>query len=409
LARQLQRDSILRITEINKRINRYRDLDSLLNHVLREARHLTSADAGSIYLVRDGRLSFEYVQNDSLAGPRHSPGFQYQHQKLAMDHQSIAGHVAITQRPLIIDDVYNLPSKVPYTFNPSFDQMTRYRTRSVLTVPLLNSRERIMGIMQIINPRDRKSGNATFNRDDEAIVTYFANLAAVAIEKALLTREIILRMIKMSELRDPTETAPHVNRVGAFSVEIYHRWAWDHGIDENEIQRTRDLLRIAAMLHDVGKIGISDSILKKRGRLTAAEFRRIQLHTLYGARLFTDITSDWDEMAAQIAISHHERWDGNGYPGAISDLAHPPRRLGPGLRGEAIPIFGRIVALADVYDALMSQRSYKPSWKEEDVIEYIQGQRGSQFDPAVVDAFFAAYPLIQSIHKKYGNGDTSTS
>lgn len=407
MGRQLQRDSILHITEINKRINQYRDLDSLLNHVLREARQLTSADAGSIYMIRNGYLSFEYVQNDSLAGPGHSPDFLYQHQTVEMDHRSIAGHVAITQRPLVLADVYRLPPGVPYTFNPSFDQKTHYRTRSVLTVPLLNSRDRIMGIMQIINPRDRQKKDTVFNRDDEAIVTYFANLAAVAIEKALLTREIILRMIKMSELRDPEETAPHVNRVGAYSVEIYHRWAWEQRIDENQIQRTRDLLRIAAMLHDVGKIGISDSILKKRGKLTSAEFRRVQLHTVYGARLFTDVTSEWDEMAAQIALSHHERWDGTGYPGAIRDLSTPPRRLGPGLRGESIPIFGRIVALADVYDALMSQRSYKPSWKESDVLDHIESQRQGHFDPAVVDAFFAAYPVIQSIQKKYGNGNLS--
>ena len=405
MGRQLQRDSILHITEINKRINQYRDLDSLLNHVLREARQLTSADAGSIYMVRHGQLSFEYVQNDSLAGPGHSPDFQYQNQTVEMDHRSIAGHVAITQRPLVIDDVYRLPPGVPYTFNPSFDQKTRYLTRSVLTVPLVNSRDRIMGIMQIINPKDRQKKDTVFNQDDEAIVTYFANLAAVAIEKALLTREIILRMIKMSGLRDPEETAPHVNRVGAYSVEIYHRWAWDHGIDDNQIQRTRDLLRIAAMLHDVGKIGISDYILKTRGKLTRAHFRRVQLHTVYGARLFTDVTSEWDEMAAQIAILQHERWDGTGYPGAIGDLYNPPRRLGPGLSGKSIPFFGRIVALADVYDALMSQRSYKPSWKEQDVLEHIESQRQGHFDPAIVDAFFAAYPVIQSIHKKYGNGN----
>lgn len=403
MASQLQRDSILHITEINKRINRYRDLDSLLNHVLREARQLTAADAGSIYLVRDNHLSFEYVQNDSLSGPEHSPSFSYQHQTIEMDHSSIAGHVAMTRRALIIDDVYNLPKGVPYSFNPSFDRMTNYRTRSVLTVPLMNSRDRVMGIMQIINPRDRSARQAEFNRDDEAIVSYFANLAEVAIEKALLTREIILRMIKMSELRDPSETALHVNRVGAYSVEIYHRWAWDHGIDDNEIQRTRDLLRIAAMLHDVGKIGISDSILKKHGQLTGAEFRRVKLHTVYGARLFTDITSDWDEMAAQIALTHHERWDGKGYPGVIANLADPPRRLGPGLQGESIPLFGRIVALADVYDALISERSYKPSWKEGDILEHIRSERGGQFDPSLVDAFFAVYPVIQSIHKKYGN------
>ena len=406
MVREIQRDGILRITAINKRINRYRDLDSLLNHVLRESRLLTAADAGSIYMVRDEKLIFEYVQNDSLPVPEHSPHFQYQHQTLEINHESIAGHVALTRRSLVLDDVYHIPPGVPYTFNPSFDRITRYRTRSVLTVPLMDSRDRVMGIMQIINPRNETDGERVFNQDDEAVVNYFANLAAVAIEKALLTREIILRMIKMSELRDPTETALHVNRVGAYSVEIYHRWAWDHGIDDGEIQRTRDLLRIAAMLHDVGKVGISDTILKKRGSLTGAEFRNVQLHTVYGARLFTGITSDWDEMAGQIAMTHHERWDGDGYPGKIPDLTRPPRRLGPGLRGEEIPLFGRIVALADVYDALMSERSYKQSWREENVLDHIRAQRGAHFDPSIVDSFFAIYPVIQSIQQKYGNGES---
>jgi len=405
LVLQKQRNSILHLTEINKRLGSFQDLDSLLQHVLLEARQLTNADAGSIYLERNGKLRFEYVQNDSLADIlEQSPHILYQNHTLEVSNASIAGHVATTRKALIIEDVYDLPSRVPYTFNPSFDRMTEYRTRSVLTVPLVNSRDRLMGIMQIINPLGPDGKGTVFTMDDEAVVSYFANLAAVAIEKAKLTREIILRMIKMSELRDPTETSSHVNRVGAYSVEIYHRWALDHGVDKMEIQKTRDLLRIAAMLHDVGKIGISDTILKKNCQLTSAEFRRIQLHTVYGARLFKEMSSDWDSMAHEIALTHHERWDGTGYPGKINNIHTPPRQFGPGLAGEEIPLFGRIVALADVYDALMSERSYKSSWDEEEVLDHIRSQQGHHFDPEIVSAFFAIYPLIQAIHKRYGNG-----
>ena len=191
---------------------------------------------------------------------------------------------------------------VPYGFNRSFDETACYRTRSVLTVPLMASQNRLIGVMQIINSLNDEKEAVPFRSEDELVVAYFANHAAGSIEKAKMTREIILRMIGIAELRDPEETGAHVNRVGAYSIEIYSKWAANHQVAESEIKKVRDVLRIAAMLHDVGKVAISDTLLKKRGPLSGDEYVQMQRHVILGARLFKNSTSDWDDMAAEIAL-----------------------------------------------------------------------------------------------------------
>ena len=125
------------------------------------------------------------------------------------------------------------------------------------------------------------------------------------------------------------------------------------------------------------------------------------MHTIYGAKLFEKSATEWDILAQEVAISHHERWDGDGYPGEI-DLAIPGiKPTKPARKGEEIPIAGRIVALADVYDALISKRAYKDAWEEEDVLKYLRGESGKQFDPDVVSAFFEAYDIIKAIRHKF--------
>ena len=117
---------------------------------------------------------------------------------------------------------------------------------------------------------------------------HFASIAAVALERAQMTRSILLRMIRMSEMRDPKETSAHVNRVGGYAVELYEQWARDHRVSSHELEMERDSLRMAAMLHDVGKIAISDMILKKTGRFSDDEYQIMKQHTFLGARLFLD-------------------------------------------------------------------------------------------------------------------------
>jgi putative two-component system response regulator len=176
--------------------------------------------------------------------------------------------------------------------------------------------------------------------------------------------EILERLALAAEFRDDA-TRQHTQRVGALSARLARRL----GVPE----ATAELLRRAAPLHDLGKIGVPDSILLKLDRLTDDEFRQIKTHTHVGARILSGSSHPLLQLAEQIALTHHEHWDGGGYT--------------PGIKGEDIPLVGRIVAVADVFDALTHARPYKPAWSVEDAVGEIERQRGRQFDPRVVDAF----------------------
>lgn len=377
------------------------DLSSMLDRILLEARRFTRAEAGSIFLENQGRLVFSYVHNEVLFTSQAENRFLYQDYQLPMDQSSLCGYAAVTGQPLRVDDAYRLPAGSPYAFNQSFDQASGYRTGAVLAAPMITSRGRVVGVVQIINPRDAQGASRVFDQRDQTYVAFFANHAALALERALITRELILRTAKITELRDPKETGAHVNRVGAYSAEIYECWAQKQGQAPAEIKYQKDIIRMAAMQHDVGKVAISDLILKKPGRLTPEEFRVMQLHTVYGARLFDNTTSEMDAAAQAIALNHHERWDGGGYPGHIPDLMAEGARVGPGKRGQEIPLFARVVALADVFDALISARVYKPAWPEEKVLDAIRVESGGHFDPQMVEAFFEIYQVIDSIRRRY--------
>jgi HD-GYP domain-containing protein (c-di-GMP phosphodiesterase class II) len=395
-----QADTCSQLLNIMEELYHLKDLDALLDAVLLQARRLTNADAGSIYLVDNNVLNFSFIHNDSLFSSIRSK-YIYTGHTLAIDNKSITGYVACTGKPILIDDVYEIPWNLPFSFNHFFDDISGYRTKSLLAVPLKTSRDRIVGVMEIINALDRHREIIPFTDRDQLILNQFAHNAAAAVDRALLTREVILRMIKMCELRDPQETGTHASRVAAYSAEIYHQWALNRGIPEAEIKRTRDLIRIAAMLHDLGKIAIADAILKKPGGLEQDEFAIMQFHTIYGARLFENPNSELDVLSAEIALNHHERWDGGGYPGKIDNIYRDQVQLGPGKKGEEIPLAARIVSLADVYDALVSKRSYKEPLSEEAALDFIREQAGRQFDPELVAAFFAVYDLILAIKEKY--------
>jgi len=151
----------------------------------------------------------------------------------------------------------------------------------------------------------------------------------------------------------------------------------------------------------VGKVALSDAILKKPGSLASAERRQMKSHTIHGARLFRQTHSAWDRMAAEVALNHHERWDGPGYPGRIGDIFAPRLQYGPGKRGREIPLSARIVALADVYDALISKRAYKEAWREEKALAYVRDQAGKQFDPELVLLFLRIRDTIRAIHRRF--------
>lgn len=401
------------ITRISLDINEVKDIDLLLERILTNVRKFFNADAGSIYLKEGDNLRFSYSQNETLH-KRLEPGKKliYNIFSIPINNSSIAGYVALNRTTLAIPDVSNLNGSVPYTFDSHFDALTNYKTCSMLTVPITNQRNDVLGVLQVINSLDDEGKVIPFSISDEPLVKHFATSAGLAIERAQTTRNIILRMISMAELRDPKETGAHANRVGAYSVEIYEDWARKKGISGHEIERQKDVLRMAAMLHDVGKVAISDLILKKPARLTLDEFEVMKSHTYLGARLFKNLQSDFDEVAMEVALNHHEKWDGTGYPGnvdlfsnhLINDLEGTIQTV-LAKKGEDIPIFGRIVAVADVYDALCSRRSYKEPWEEDRVLEEMENSSGKNFDPEIVKSFFLCLDVLKSIAKRYPDAE----
>ncbi|GAA4898734.1 HD-GYP domain-containing protein [Ferrimonas pelagia] len=192
---------------------------------------------------------------------------------------------------------------------------------------------------------------------------------------------IIQCLGRAAEYKD-NETGLHVIRMSHFA----HRLAQAAGLSEPHCS----LILNAAPMHDIGKIGIPDHILKKRARLDEEEWLVMRQHPQLGAEILGQLGSDLMQMASRIALTHHERWDGTGYP--------------VGLKGDAIPIEGRIVAIADVFDALTSVRPYKPAWTIADTLEQIRAERGRQFDPSLVDHFLTLEPELVAIRQQYLDG-----
>jgi len=404
-----EKDKLDTLTRLGIDLNRVQDLDILMERILIEARRFVNADAGSIYIREGDRLQFAYTQNETLQ-KRLEKGEKliYSTFSIPVDETSIAGHVALTGHPINIEDVYRIEPARPYGFSDRFDRASDYKTGSMLAIPLTNIKQDVIGVLQVINATDETETVIAFSEEDQNMMQVFASIASVALERAQMTRAILLRMIRMAEMRDPKETGAHVNRVGAYAVEIYDRWAYRHNIPLSEIEKSRDLLRMSAMLHDVGKVGISDLILKKPDRFNQDEYQIMKQHTVLGAQLFQDLQSDFDEAAAQVALNHHERWDGDGYPGHVDIITGRPiqGRTRPdgiplGKKESEIPLFGRIVALVDVYDALSSARVYKEAWNESRVLDTIEKEAGAQFDPELVDIFFSSLDMMRAIQKRY--------
>ena len=195
--------------------------------------------------------------------------------------------------------------------------------------------------------------------------------AAVAQAEAKKEKEfadtLIFRMVEMARSRDPTETAGHVQRVASISKILFEAWVKAHLLPDTEYKSQQRLLRIAAILHDVGKVAIADAILKKAGKLDEVERAEMEKHAKIGAGYFSGSRSELDDPAAEVALCHHEKWDGSGYPQK--------------LRGAEIPLFARIVAVADVYDALGSRRAYKEPWPRERIEKLFAEEAGKHFDP----------------------------
>jgi putative two-component system response regulator len=183
--------------------------------------------------------------------------------------------------------------------------------------------------------------------------------------------EIVRRLAQAAESRDE-ETGQHIDRISRMCGQL----ARAAGLSDAEAE----LIGEASALHDTGKIGIPDAVLLKPGKLSAEEWDIMRKHPEIGARMLENSASPLMQRAETIALTHHERWDGTGYPA--------------GLAGEDIPLEGRICAVCDVFDALLSPRVYKPAWPLEEVLAELERQRGSQFDPELVDVFLGLVPQL---------------
>jgi putative two-component system response regulator len=192
----------------------------------------------------------------------------------------------------------------------------------------------------------------------------------------LAHEETIHRLVVAAGWRDE-ETGAHIRRTGLFSEVLALAAGWS--------AREADQLRMAAPMHDVGKIGIPDAILKKPGKLTPEEFEVMKDHTLIGARMLAGSSSPVLQLAESIALCHHERWNGAGYP--------------HGIAGESIPEAARILAIVDVYDALSHDRVYRPAWPEEKVLATLLDGQGTHFDPRLLTHFFASLEEIRAINE----------
>ena len=205
------------------------------------------------------------------------------------------------------------------------------------------------------------------------------HLSLVRMEELRATRlEIVQRLGLAAEYKD-NETGLHVIRMSHFARIL--------GIAAGMTEVEADDLLHAAPMHDVGKIGIPDRILQKPGPLDPDEWKIMQSHVTIGAEIIGEHGGGMLALAAQIALTHHEKYDGSGYP--------------QGLRGEDIPLAGRIVAIADVFDALTSKRPYKKAWTEEEAIAFLREQKGRHFDPALVDLFIAQMPSVRAVQQRW--------
>ncbi|MCK8097252.1 two-component system response regulator [Pseudoalteromonas sp. 1CM17D] len=190
--------------------------------------------------------------------------------------------------------------------------------------------------------------------------------------------DLVHRLGRAAEYKD-TDTGEHIARMSQYSKLL----ALEFGMGEQQAE----LLRQAAPMHDVGKIGIPDAILLKPGRLTPDEFDHMKQHATIGAQILANSSSPLLQLAHKLAIEHHEKWDGSGYPN--------------GLKGEQISVEGRIVAIADVFDALTSKRPYKEAWGVEEALEHMQAQAGKHFDPHLINLFVNKLDAIIAIKSAY--------
>ncbi|MDG0812027.1 HD-GYP domain-containing protein [Cohnella rhizosphaerae] len=292
----------------------------------------------------------------------------------------LVGHAIATGEPVIIEDARHDPRH-----NAENDRKTGYQTKSIITIPFRNNDGETIGAYQAIN---KMTEAGKFTDYDMNLLSLAASYAGKSLESVMLhqeiadtQREIISTMGEIGEIRSK-ETGNHVRRVAEYSYVL----AKAYGLSDREAETLRDV----SPMHDIGKVAIPDAVLNKPGKLTDEEYDIIKSHTRVGHQLLKGSRRELLAAAAIIAEQHHEKWDGSGYP--------------HGLAGEDIHIFGRITAVADVFDALSAERVYKAAWPLERIEKLFREERGRHFDPAVVDVFFDKLDELVDIRDRLNDG-----
>ena len=362
------------LLQVGVHLSAVSDFKKLLDMILLESRKLGKAEAGTLYIVNQNRLCFAASQNDRLAAPMIT-----QHllsREMAISGDSLVGYVALNGQMMNIPNV--LPRGTPFRINRELDADTGYRVKSILAIPLTCNPNKVIGVLELINRLDDDGQIVAFPETACAGILSLGSMAAVTIHNAMLQEQLrkahletIVRLSVAAEFRDD-DTSDHIRRVSHTAAVVARAMKLD--------ERIVELIHYASPMHDVGKIGIPDAILRKPGKLTEEERTVIKGHAAIAPEILGDPCNELAEMAREVALTHHERWDGTGYPNQLA--------------GEEIPISGRVVAIADVFDALVSKRCYKDAMPHDKAMAIIKDESGKAFDPAIVEAFFSSIEEI---------------
>ena len=356
------KDPLIALVKIGQAVAAEKNIDSLIKTIAEETKIALNADRCTVFLYDKGSNELYSKVATGLD--------DFKELRIPAD-SGLAGHVVKTGETINIKDAYN-----DKRFNKDVDKKTGYRTKTILCMPIKNFNQEIIGVFQVLNKFDE-----TFTIDDEDLLIAIASSAGISLENAQLFEEqrklieeqkiifdsFIETLASSIDARDKI-TSGHSTRVKMYSALI----AKEFGMEKNDMS----ILEKAAALHDIGKIGIRDSVLQKEGKLTPEEYEHIQEHVEITHNILAKIhMSDDFEQITDIACSHHEKFDGTGYY--------------RGLKGEEIPFGGRILAVSDVFDAITSKRHYRDKMPIEKVIDIIMNGSGSHFDPLVVEKFLA--------------------
>ncbi len=340
------------LLKVSQSLSSSLEIEDVLYKAMEHVEKICKAEASSIWEIDYERkeLFFRIVRGEHVG--------KIKQMRLKIG-DGIAGFVAKSKRPLLVNDV----RKSPY-WEDAFDSESSFRSRSILAVPLMIG-NRLIGVIELLNKKD---GNGFTNKDKDNLLA-LSGPVTIALDNARLYEEKKELFIQTSfalataiEKRDPY-TGGHTKRVLDYSIQIGKVM----GLRGKEIEG----LKISAILHDIGKIGIPDSILAKPTNLTPTEFKKIKEHPAIGAEILSGI-SGMDRIAKAIKY-HHERWDGKGYP--------------ENLKGEEIPLWARIISVADTFDALTTSRPYRKRISQNEAIEEIEKNIGKQFCPYCGEAF----------------------